>query len=61
MIAVNQHHATAEKWVNFAPMSAMVEVGRIHRVRIAHPTQQPQQYHERQEKNRILHNILNGT
>jgi hypothetical protein len=37
MIAVNQNHATAEKWVNFEPMSATVEVGKIHCVRIAHP------------------------
>jgi hypothetical protein len=61
MIAVNQNHATTEKRVNFAPMSAMVEVGRIHCVRIAHPApRQPHQYHERKEKNGILHNKLNG-
>jgi hypothetical protein len=62
VIAVNQNHATAEKWVNIAPMSATVEVGRIHGVRIAHPTpRQPHKYYEREEINGILHNILNGT
>jgi hypothetical protein len=55
VIAVNQNHATAEKWVNFAQMSATVEVGRIHGVRIAHPTpRQPHKYYEREEINGIL-------
>jgi hypothetical protein len=62
MIAVNQNHATAERWVNFAPTSATVGVGKIHCVRIAPlAPRQPHQYHETTKKNGILPNMLNVT
>jgi membrane protein YdbS with pleckstrin-like domain len=51
MIAVNQGHATAEKWVNFVPMYATVVVAKICYVRIAHLAPWlPHRYHEKQDK-----------